>query len=163
MPESYSPPRKKVDINVIKTDMEAYNKLKTRIVLNSLKFGAVGAVVVYFWLGLDAASSYALGSSSAALYLFLLGKKTDQIGDSFSLVNPIDPAKVNDRQLQENLGKARFTAPLLLVLLLTLKNVVNGGEIAPFRLVPQESFLPCLLYTSPSPRDRTRSRMPSSA
>ena len=26
-----------------------------------------------------------------------------------------------------------------------------------------ESLLPCLLYTSPSPRDRTRSRMPSSA
>ena len=25
------------------------------------------------------------------------------------------------------------------------------------------SHLPCLLYTSPSPRDRTRSRMPSSA
>ena len=24
-------------------------------------------------------------------------------------------------------------------------------------------FKPCLLYTSPSPRDRTRSRMPSSA
>ena len=30
---------------------------------------------------------------------------------------------------------------------------------------PRESFIkrPCLLYTSPSPRDRTRSRMPSSA
>ena len=27
----------------------------------------------------------------------------------------------------------------------------------------QESFNSCLLYTSPSPRDRTRSRMPSSA
>ena len=26
-----------------------------------------------------------------------------------------------------------------------------------------EEPLPCLLYTSPSPRDRTRSRMPSSA
>ena len=25
------------------------------------------------------------------------------------------------------------------------------------------TFRPCLLYTSPSPRDRTRSRMPSSA
>ena len=25
------------------------------------------------------------------------------------------------------------------------------------------SFISCLLYTSPSPRDRTRSRMPSSA
>ena len=28
---------------------------------------------------------------------------------------------------------------------------------------PQEQPLDCLLYTSPSPRDRTRSRMPSSA
>ena len=27
----------------------------------------------------------------------------------------------------------------------------------------QRLALPCLLYTSPSPRDRTRSRMPSSA
>ena len=26
-----------------------------------------------------------------------------------------------------------------------------------------DGFLSCLLYTSPSPRDRTRSRMPSSA
>ena len=26
-----------------------------------------------------------------------------------------------------------------------------------------EKYLGCLLYTSPSPRDRTRSRMPSSA
>ena len=28
---------------------------------------------------------------------------------------------------------------------------------------PNHSVNPCLLYTSPSPRDRTRSRMPSSA
>ena len=28
---------------------------------------------------------------------------------------------------------------------------------------PIEEVTPCLLYTSPSPRDRTRSRMPSSA
>ena len=27
----------------------------------------------------------------------------------------------------------------------------------------RDGFVPCLLYTSPSPRDRTRSRMPSSA
>ena len=32
----------------------------------------------------------------------------------------------------------------------------NGGHSAP-------QFYSCLLYTSPSPRDRTRSRMPSSA
>eukprot|EP00657_Telonema_sp_P-1_P011312 TRINITY_DN6331_c0_g1_i2.p1 TRINITY_DN6331_c0_g1~~TRINITY_DN6331_c0_g1_i2.p1 ORF type:complete len:163 (-),score=21.19 TRINITY_DN6331_c0_g1_i2:84-572(-) len=30
-------------------------------------------------------------------------------------------------------------------------------------LVPLPPYSPCLLYTSPSPRDRTRSRMPSSA
>ena len=31
------------------------------------------------------------------------------------------------------------------------------------RASPLVLFWPCLLYTSPSPRDRTRSRMPSSA
>ena len=31
------------------------------------------------------------------------------------------------------------------------------------RLAADNGFEPCLLYTSPSPRDRTRSRMPSSA
>ena len=35
---------------------------------------------------------------------------------------------------------------------------VNGGVQGPLR-----TNNPCLLYTSPSPRDRTRSRMPSSA
>ena len=38
---------------------------------------------------------------------------------------------------------------------LTLKTTVSG--------ISQHSFMGCLLYTSPSPRDRTRSRMPSSA
>ena len=31
------------------------------------------------------------------------------------------------------------------------------------KLMLNINYLPCLLYTSPSPRDRTRSRMPSSA
>mgnify|MGYP003378384561 CR=1 FL=1 len=33
----------------------------------------------------------------------------------------------------------------------------------PMYLPPEAGLCPCLLYTSPSPRDRTRSRMPSSA
>ena len=37
----------------------------------------------------------------------------------------------------------------------------NGGMINP--TVTIQPVNPCLLYTSPSPRDRTRSRMPSSA
>ena len=38
---------------------------------------------------------------------------------------------------------------------------VGGYEIE--LLEPMGKDTPCLLYTSPSPRDRTRSRMPSSA
>ena len=46
--------------------------------------------------------------------------------------------------------------------------VLCGGESVPLNLVAQlldraASVWNCLLYTSPSPRDRTRSRMPSSA
>ena len=47
--------------------------------------------------------------------------------------------------------------------------LINGNRIAdPFsrRLTNEKTRIeigPCLLYTSPSPRDRTRSRMPSSA
>ena len=32
-----------------------------------------------------------------------------------------------------------------------------------YQKMPSPPYTPCLLYTSPSPRDRTRSRMPSSA
>ena len=39
--------------------------------------------------------------------------------------------------------------------------VILGGYIAYFMYL--YGIHPCLLYTSPSPRDRTRSRMPSSA
>ena len=35
--------------------------------------------------------------------------------------------------------------------------------IQPNQYTSSTTFIPCLLYTSPSPRDRTRSRMPSSA
>ena len=41
---------------------------------------------------------------------------------------------------------------------------VGGGQISENPGKEQSTHLyPCLLYTSPSPRDRTRSRMPSSA
>ena len=40
----------------------------------------------------------------------------------------------------------------------SLKDIINGGDAASIKKTNI-----CLLYTSPSPRDRTRSRMPSSA
>ena len=43
-------------------------------------------------------------------------------------------------------------------------SVLSFVAAAVCRLLPQHAELnACLLYTSPSPRDRTRSRMPSSA
>ena len=42
------------------------------------------------------------------------------------------------------------------------ERTLSPGTVDPY-LVPTEIFDTCLLYTSPSPRDRTRSRMPSSA
>ena len=48
------------------------------------------------------------------------------------------------------------------------KNILAEADIKEdfprdFAIYDLNQFLNCLLYTSPSPRDRTRSRMPSSA
>ena len=40
--------------------------------------------------------------------------------------------------------------------------VVDGAAVV-FTIANKQQTKTCLLYTSPSPRDRTRSRMPSSA
>ena len=54
--------------------------------------------------------------------------------------------------------------------LLALSTLLGPRNATPQKLLPYEcGIIPteeakgCLLYTSPSPRDRTRSRMPSSA
>ena len=43
-----------------------------------------------------------------------------------------------------------------------LEVLINWNKNAP-EGSPEGGFIPCLLYTSPSPRDRVLSRMPSSA
>ena len=48
----------------------------------------------------------------------------------------------------------------------TLEKTIPSATIRrtkPTRVGAARKIKPCLLYTSPSPRDRTRSRMPSSA
>ena len=44
-----------------------------------------------------------------------------------------------------------------------VKIIVNGDTENPMLVKPGVSLLTCLLYTSPSPRDLSTSRMPSSA
>ena len=45
--------------------------------------------------------------------------------------------------------------------ILEAEKLMKENEIRRLPVVDRDKF--CLLYTSPSPRDRTRSRMPSSA
>ena len=71
-----------------------------------------------------------------------------------------------------------FKKTILFILLMNVNAVFTEGEIgvasavnknttdltlAEERKLIQAGYKICLLYTSPSPRDRTRSRMPSSA
>ena len=58
-------------------------------------------------------------------------------------------------------GQGVNTTDSRVELLLDLANCSCLGPFRRARLL--EHFQACLLYTSPSPRDRTRSRMPSSA
>ena len=44
-----------------------------------------------------------------------------------------------------------------------IAGAVAGGALGGGFALPGAAYNTCLLYTSPSPRDRTRSRMPSSA
>ena len=52
-------------------------------------------------------------------------------------------------------------APVIFQMFSRLADTVDGSFVAPAILEAIRQL--CLLYTSPSPRDRTRSRMPSSA
>ena len=66
------------------------------------------------------------------------------------------------------LGRARFDSPkarLSMGQQVDIHRAPIGKEVNPITGTPvtEGELITCLLYTSPSPRDRTRSRMPSSA
>ena len=68
-------------------------------------------------------------------------------GAAVTTINPTYGAKEVRHQLQDAGAKILFTVEMFAD---TARTAVEGTKV-------------CLLYTSPSPRDRTRSRMPSSA
>ena len=63
----------------------------------------------------------------------------------------------NASELSDELKSQRIDLVLLYVML----GDDNGINVC--KKIREDNNIPCLLYTSPSPRDRTRSRMPSSA
>ena len=77
-------------------------------------------------------------------------------GDNELLINFKDPLSINIL-----LAESKKTGFIRLkeFLFSTENPLVKDKKGAPYT----NEFIACLLYTSPSPRDRTRSRMPSSA
>mgnify|MGYP003327906979 CR=1 FL=1 len=61
--------------------------------------------------------------------------------------------------MQSALTSVEISEPEMTV---SVKGLDNGFHVVRITSLDQ-ALDPCLLYTSPSPRDRTRSRMPSSA
>ena len=74
----------------------------------------------------------------------------DKLKDPYNQdgLSEVDTSKITD--LQNEIDKK-------------LKDVYSNLDAWQTTLVARHEDRPCLLYTSPSPRDRTRSRMPSSA
>ena len=77
--------------------------------------------------------------------VFKMPKALQEVYNSFG----IDVEKHN--------GNSNFELPMPATL------VVNSNKEVSYSFVSEDYTKSCLLYTSPSPRDRTRSRMPSSA
>ena len=70
---------------------------------------------------------------------------------------------VQDTWAQSSYGPFPYAISVADVLALAPKMTDYHGNPETFSAVTDSAANVCLLYTSPSPRDRTRSRMPSSA
>ena len=86
---------------------------------------------------------------------------------------PRDPILHDDPRRPEKLASIERMNPIILITSLSSTSLLILSPIklkffldpisAPMILAGAPLLMICLLYTSPSPRDRTRSRMPSSA
>ena len=93
------------------------------------------------------------GSSPAAI-----GKKVRLYGQKFTVIG------VLKKEGAGLFGDSKDTAVFLPVNVVRRIYGESNKNLFPFIIIKPESGIDnCLLYTSPSPRDRTRSRMPSSA
>ena len=66
-------------------------------------------------------------------------------------------------QFIRGINDARITEHLLTSGAATLKDVTEKADGIRQAMLDSKELSSCLLYTSPSPRDRQKSRMPSSA
>ena len=115
--------------------------------MNEQSLSPTTALVTGASRGIGAAIALQLAERGLRLILVARGQESlDQLAGSLPDTATVDSFTID---LSEPDGASR------------LLQLVNDREID--ILINNAGGAPCLLYTSPSPRDRTRSRMPSSA
>ena len=88
------------------------------------------------------------------------------LGQSILNKRPVSEMVLEKLPITAELGLAAFTLAYLCAIPLGIIAALNRNSFFDWfsmMLALMGVSMPCLLYTSPSPRDRTRSRMPSSA
>ena len=115
--------------------------------MSSFYCGVAGSLMVFFWLGAAEPESFDINHSFLFLFMVIIGGMGSLIGSfmgaAFIWILPI----------------------VIKFLPATLGFEVNAATVehVNFMVVGALIIFFCLLYTSPSPRDATLSRMPSSA
>lgn len=107
-----------------------------RIVKSTLLFGGVGTAISTPLFGLDIGIPYASGVAAGGLYLYLLGKKIDGIGASYSLSN------ATYSNVDSVAAKLRFFVPVALMGGLALRNSMSSATpIHGLNALSKEQFL----------------------
>jgi hypothetical protein len=103
--------------------MGEYAALKARLMKNTFLFGAVGAVGTTALYGPDVSVPYIVGVAAGLCYLYLLGKKTDNIG-----LNMVQGIQEDESKLEKYFIDGRYLAPVLLMgLLAALRPLLGMG------------------------------------
>ena len=92
--------------------------------------------------------------------LFKRGKLKENVASDATLFTKY---KVEGDDRPDNVAFKVYNNENLDWLVMVCNNIMNLQSEWPLLQAEFDRHLICLLYTSPSPRDRTRSRMPSSA
>ncbi|CAM9582821.1 unnamed protein product [Discosporangium mesarthrocarpum] len=138
--DDFQLPKPVVDPVKFATDLQTYEVLKARILMDTATFGAVGTALALVFTGTDRGLLFGLGAAAAVAYVILLEKNADDVASG---------AQDNLSKLR---GDARFLMPVLVVLLVALKNYLAHPEAAQFlNLIPKDEFFASILgFVAPS-------------
>lgn len=125
--DDYSPgglsPR--LDYEGERAALEAYEKLKQRLVVDTALVGGLGGLATYLLAGLADATAFVLGATSSLVYVVLLGKAADKAGEEGS-----------------DISDARLAPLAFAFLTLAAYHVVaDPASIRPLSFLPRDEFV----------------------